>query len=240
MPDVMKELLAPVRAAVQRYDRIAENDRIAVGISGGKDSLALLAALGALRRFYPVPFTLTALTLDPCHNGRETDYSAITEWCASMDIPHIVRRTRLWEIIFVERQEPNPCSLCARMRRGVLHREAKAAGCNVIALGHHRDDAAETFLMNLLEGGTLSCFSPKSYLSNRELWMIRPLIFLEERQVASAARRLQLPVVKSTCPVDGKTRRQETKELLALLSRTYGPLDAKIVSAMQKQGLSGW
>ena len=94
--------------------------------------------------------------------------------------------------------------------------------------------------MNLLEGGTLSCFSPKSYLSNRELWMIRPLIFLEERQVASAARRLQLPVVKSTCPVDGKTRRQETKELLALLSRTYGPLDAKIVSAMQKQGLSGW
>ena len=240
MPDVMKELLAPVRAAVQRYDMIAENDRIAVGVSGGKDSLVLLAALGALRRFYPMPFTLTALTLDPCHNGRETDYSAITEWCASMDIPHIVRRTRLWEIIFVERQEPNPCSLCARMRRGGLHREAKAAGCNVIALGHHRDDAAETFLMNLLEGGTLSCFSPKSYLSNRELWMIRPLIFLEERQVASAARRLQLPVVKSTCPVDGKTRRQETKELLAHLSRTYGPLDAKIVSAMQKQGLSGW
>ena len=187
-----------------------------------------------------MPFTLTALTLDPCHNGRETDYSAITDWCASMDIPHIVRRTRLWEIIFVERQEPNPCSLCARMRRGVLHREAKAAGCNVIALGHHRDDAAETFLMNLLEGGTLSCFSPKSYLSNRELWMIRPLVFLEERQVASAARRLQLPVVKSACPVDGKTRRQETKELLAHLSRTYGPLDAKIVSAMQKQGLSGW
>lgn len=240
MADAMKELLGPVRAAVQQYRMIEENDRIAVGLSGGKDSAALLAALSALRRFYPVPFTLTAITLDPCVDGKETDFSYLSDWCASLGIPHIIRRTRLWEIVFEERKEPNPCSLCSRMRRGILHRAAKEAGCRSIALGHHRDDAAETFLMNLLEGGRLSCFSPKSYLSNRDLYLIRPLIFLTEKQVASTARRLQLPVVPSGCPADGKTNRQQTKELIARLSRIYGPVDAKITSALQKSSLSGW
>ena len=240
MADALQELLGPVRAAVQQYDMIGENDRIAVGLSGGKDSAALLAALAALRRFYPIPFTLTAITLDPCVGGRETDFSPLTDWCASLGVPHIIRRTRLWEIVFEERKEPNPCSLCSRMRRGVLHRAAKEEGCRSIALGHHRDDAAETFLMNLLEGGTLSCFSPKSYLSNRDLYLIRPLLFLSEKQVAPAARRLQLPVVPTGCPADGQTNRQQTKELIARLSQTYGPVDAKILTALQKSGLSGW
>ncbi|MCI8554767.1 MAG: tRNA 2-thiocytidine biosynthesis protein TtcA [Clostridiales bacterium] len=240
MPDIMKELLAPVRAAVQRYDMIQEGDHIAVGVSGGKDSLILLAALQGLRRFYPRPFTLTAITLDLCTDGAETDYQPLTQWCASMDIPHMIRRTRLWEIIFRERKEANPCSLCARMRRGILHREAVAAGCCTVALGHHQNDAAETLLMNLLEGGSLSCFSPKAYLSNRGLWMIRPLIFLPEAQIAAAARQLHLPVIPSSCPADGHTRRQDIKELLAHLSGEYGPLDAKMVSALQKAELSGW
>lgn len=161
MADAMKELLGPVRAAVQQYRMIEENDRIAVGLSGGKDSAALLAALSALRRFYPVPFTLTAITLDPCVDGKETDFSSLTDWCASLGIPHIIRRTRLWEIVFEERKEPNPLSLCSRMRRGILHRAAKEAGCRSIALGHHRDDAAETFLMNLLEGGRLLLLLPQ-------------------------------------------------------------------------------
>ena len=139
-----------------------------------------------------------------------------------------------------ERREANPCSLCARMRRGALHAAAKEAGCSFVALGHHKNDAAETFLMNLLAGGTLACFSPKSYLDRRELTLIRPLIFAQEADITRCAERAALPVVKSRCPVDGCTNRQRTKELLADLSAAYGPLNDKILGAMQKAGLSGW
>ena len=136
--------------------------------------------------------------------------------------------------------EKNPCYLCARMRRGALHAAAKEAGCSFVALGHHKNDAAETFLMNLLAGGTLACFSPKSYLDRRELTLIRPLIFAQEADITRCAERAALPVVKSRCPVDGCTNRQRTKELLADLSAAYGPLNDKILGAMQKAGLSGW
>lgn len=240
MSDVLQELLSPVRAAVQRYDMIQPNDHIAVGVSGGKDSVTLLALLSRLRRFYPVPFTLTAITLDPCFGGSEADYSPIADLCKEWDIPYILKRTRLWEVIFEERKESNPCSLCARMRRGALHKTAKEAGCNVIALGHHKDDAAETFLMNLLSGGTIGCFSPKSYLSRRDLYLIRPMIFLDEKEIASVARRYGLPIVKSQCPVDGHTNRQQMKELAASLTDQYGPLCDHIIGAMQKGNISGW
>ena len=143
-------------------------------------------------------------------------------------------------MVFEERREANPCSLCARMRRGALHAAAKEAGCSFVALGHHKNDAAETFLMNLLAGGTLACFSPKSYLDRRELTLIRPLIFAQEADITRCAERAALPVVKSRCPVDGCTNRQRTKELLADLSAAYGPLNDKILGAMQKAGLSGW
>ena len=144
MSDPMTPLLSLARAAVQRYDMIHENDRIAVGVSGGKDSLALLTVLARLRRFYPVPFSLVAVTLDPCFQGVETDYTPVTRLCDTLGVPHVVRRTKLWEVVFQQRGEANPCSLCARMRRGALHRAAQEAGCGVVALGHHKDDAAET------------------------------------------------------------------------------------------------
>lgn len=236
----LSSLLSPVRAAVERYQMIAPGDRIAVGVSGGKDSVALLAALAGLRRFYPAPFTLTALTLDPCFEGRETDYSPIAALCERWEIPYVVQRTRLWETVFVERREKNPCSLCARMRRGALHKAAVEAGCNVVALGHHEDDAAETFLMNLLSGGTLACFSPKTLLDRRGLTLIRPLLFVSESAIASAVEREGLPVVRSRCPADGHTGRQQAKELLRALSATYGPLSGKITGAMQRAHLSGW
>lgn len=236
----LQQLLALVRAAVQRYDMLHEGDRVAVGVSGGKDSVALLTALAQLRRFYPQSFSLTAITLDPCFGGVENDYSAIATLCESLEVSYVLRRTRLWEVVFEERQEENPCSLCARMRRGALHKAAQECGCNIVALGHHKNDAAETFWMNLLSGGRIASFSPKSYLDRRELTLIRPLVFVEESDIAAYVKRAQLPVVKSRCPVDGCTNRQDAKEQLAQLSARYGNVDDKILGALQKAGISGW
>lgn len=240
MADRAQKLLAPLRAAVDRYGMIRPGDHIAVGVSGGKDSLALLVLLARLRGFYPHPFSLTAITLDPCFDGAETDYSPVTALCDTLGVPHEVRRTRLWEVVFEQRQESRPCSLCARMRRGALHKAAQETGCNVVALGHHREDAAETFLMNLLSGGTLDCFSPCAYLDRRALTLIRPMVFLPEKEIAAFAVHQGLPVVKSRCPVDGCTNRQQTKDLLHELETRYGPLSDKILGAMQKARLSGW
>ena len=240
MADAVEKLLSPVRAAIDRYAMIQPGDHIAVGLSGGKDSVALLALLVRLRRFYPAPFQLSAVTLDPGFGGRETDYAPVTALCNEWEVPHIIKRTHLSDIIFEERQEANPCSLCARMRRGILHKTAQEAGCNVVALGHHKNDAAETLLMNLFAGGTIGSFSPVSVLTRRELRLIRPLIFVEEADIASAVRRCGLPVVKSRCPVDSKTHRQETRELIAELSAQYGPLPDKLIGALHKAGVSGW
>ena len=142
MADREQHLLGQLRAAVQRYDMIEKNDRIAVGVSGGKDSLVLLVLLALLRRFYPVPFSLTAITLDPCFGGEENDYGAVAALCDELEVPFVLRRTRLWKVVFEERDEENPCSLCARMRRGALHKAALEAGCSTVALGHHQRDAA--------------------------------------------------------------------------------------------------
>ena len=229
--------LSPLRAAVDKYAMIRPGDQIAVGVSGGKDSVALLVLLARMRRFYPIPFSITAITLDPCFGGLETDFSSITHLCEKLHIPYILQRTRLWQIVFEERRESNPCSLCARMRRGALHKAAVEAGCHTVALGHHLDDAAETFMMNLLSGGELGCFSPKSYLDRRELTLIRPMVFLREREIETFVRKERLPVVPSSCPADGHTHRQRMRELLASLSQTYGPIEEKIISAMEKGGI---
>lgn len=240
MADALQPLLSLARAAVQRYDMIPPGGKIAVGVSGGKDSLALLAVLARLQTFYPQPFSLLAVTLDPCFGGEPADYTAVAAFCEQLGIPYILKRTRLWQVVFEERREANPCSLCARMRRGALHRTAIEEGCDIVALGHHKDDAAETFLMNLFSGGTLGCFSPKTYLDRRELTLIRPLIFVPEEAIVRYTAASGLPVVESRCPVNGCTNRQQTKELLATLSRQYGPLQERILLAMQKAGLSGW
>ncbi|MBR7092102.1 MAG: tRNA 2-thiocytidine biosynthesis protein TtcA [Clostridia bacterium] len=219
---------------------IRDGDRVAVGVSGGKDSLVLLWLLAALRRFYPARFSLTAITLDPCFDGQPGDYSAVADLCRALDVPYIVEPTRLWKTVFADRQEANPCSLCARLRRGTLHRAALDAGCRTVALGHHRDDAAETLLMNLLTGGTLDCFAPRTFLDRRGLTLIRPMVFIPQEDVARFARQQRLPVVPSRCPVNGRTERARTGELLAQLRRDYGPVEQKILHAMQKNHLHGW
>ena len=236
----MKKLLSLTRAAVDKYNMIEAGDKIAVGVSGGKDSLALLYALAKLRDFYPKPFSLVAITLDYQFNGIAEDYTAIEALCKKLQVEYIVRRTNLWEVIFKTRKEKNPCSLCAKMRRGLLHDTAVANGCNKVALGHHLDDAAETFLMNLLNGGKIGCFSPVSYLSNKKLYLIRPLIFAYEKDVAAAARRANLPVVKSRCPMDKVSNRQNMKELLRSLEKDYPAVRKKIVGALERSHIDNW
>ncbi len=229
-----------MRSACQQYDMIKDGDRIAVGVSGGKDSMALLAAMANLRIFYPAKFELVAITLDPRFGGEDADYSEIEELCKRLDVEYIIKRTQLAEVIFDIRKESNPCSLCARMRRGALHDAAKAAGCNKIALGHHLDDVAETFIMNLFNGGTLDCFMPVTYLSRKDIYMIRPMIFARESDCARVVRKENLPVVKSKCPADGTTERQEVKEFLSSLEKKYGNVREKILGAMQRKEINGY
>ena len=236
----MQEILSRMRAAITKYNMISDGDVVAVGVSGGKDSLILLSAMNRLSKFYPKKFTIKAITADPCFDGAQTDYSKIENLCDTLGIEYIIKRTELGNIIFNERKEKNPCSLCARMRRGILHDLAKANGCNKIALGHHYDDAIETFFMNLFNGGSIACFSPVTYLSNKDITLIRPMVLVPERMIINTTNRLDLPVTKSCCPADGVTERQNTKELIVKLSAKYPDLKAKVIGAMQRAGISGW
>ena len=236
----MNKLVGHVRAAVEKYNMIDEGDRIAVGISGGKDSMFLLEALHSLSQYYPKKFTLTAVTADPCFGGEKTDFSAIQNFCGERHIPYLIRETRLGTIIFEENKEQNPCSLCARMRRGILHNICVEEGYNKIALGHHLDDAVQTFLMNLLYGGRIGCFSPVTYLSRKNITMIRPLIFCEEKNIIKAVKRSNIPIVKSACPADGVTARKDTEILLNSLQNDFPDIKQKLLGAMQRAELDGW
>lgn len=236
----MQKMLGYMRKAIQEFGLIEDGDRIAVGVSGGKDSVVLLRGLWHLRKFIGIEYELTAITLDPGFEGVSGDYTPIEQLCQEMEIPYILKRTQIGEIVFDVRQETSPCSLCARMRRGALHDAALATGCNKIALGHHYDDAVETFMMNLFNEGRIGCFAPKSYLSRKGLWMIRPMVFAPEKEVRRAAVRNNLPVVGSKCPVDGSTSRQRMKEFLERLDKENDGLKFRVFGAMRRAGIDGW
>ena len=236
----MQKVIGKVRAAVEKYNMIEDGDRIAVGVSGGKDSLMLLKAMCELKRFYSAEFTVVAITLDMRFENKDGDFSAVKEMCDQYGVEYVVKPTDLYEIIFNIRKESNPCALCSRMRRGILHDTAKELGCNKIALGHHLDDAAETFMMNLLIESRVGCFAPVTYLSRRDITMIRPLVYVREREVTAAAERLNLPVVESKCPANEHTKREDVKNLLAELSKQYGDVPEKIVGAMQRGAIDRW
>ena len=236
----MQRILGYMRKAIQEFDLIQNGDRIAVGVSGGKDSVALLVGLARLRRFIGIDYEVVGLTLDPQFGGMPGDYSAIEALCKELEIPYGVKQTQIGEIVFDARQESNPCSLCARMRRGALHDTAKELGCNKIALGHHYDDAVETLLMNLLFEGRIGCFQPVTYLDRTDIIQIRPLLYCQEADIRRMAAKLALPVVKNTCPMDGHSRRQEVKELLAELEQRYPDLKKKLFGAVQRYPLYGW
>ena len=236
----MQKILGYMRRACQEFDLIDEGDKIAVGVSGGKDSLVLLSGLALMRRFYEKKYDVCAITLDPRFGGVETDYSPVERLCEKLGVPFKLVRTDIGEIVFDIRKEPNPCSLCAKMRRGALHDAAKSMGCNKLALGHNNDDAIETFVMNLLNEGRIGCFAPISYLSRKDITVIRPLVFAPEHAVLSCAKRNNLEIVKSKCPADKTTRRQWTKEFLASLEHENHGTKERIFGAIRKAGIDRW
>ena len=202
-PHAMQRLCGLMRKAVQDYEMISPGDKIMVGVSGGKDSVALTIGLAQLRRYLGFDYEVVAVTLDPQFDHQAVDYSPLAALFARYGVPYEVRRTEIGPIVFEYRQEKNPCSLCARLRRGALHTAAQELGCNKVALGHHLDDAVETFYMNLWREGRIGCFSPVTYLSQRDLTLIRPMLLATEYEVQCAVREEGLPIVKSICPADG-------------------------------------
>jgi len=236
----MQKILGYMRKAIQEFDLIQDGDRIAVGVSGGKDSLVMLKGLVLLKRFIGIDYEVVAVTLDPRFNGTDGDYSAVQALCDELGIKYVLVRTHIGEIVFDIRQETNPCSLCARMRRGALHDVAKDEGCNKIALGHHYNDAVETFVMNLFNEGRIGCFAPKSYLSRKDLTLIRPLVFAPEKDIRKASVKNNLVVVKSKCPADGHTSREKTKQFLADREREDNGFTDRLFGAMRRAGIDGW
>ena len=238
----MNKILSLTRRCVEDYDMIHPHDRIAVGVSGGKDSLILLTALARLREFYPVPFTVEAITLDMgAAEGRPgMDFSPIADFCRTLGVPYTILSSEIQHIIFDVRREKNPCSMCAKMRRGALHGAMQERGLTKIALGHHYDDAIETFFMSLIFEGRLSCFQPVTYLDRTGITQIRPLLYCGETLIRHTAQRLALPVVENPCPADGNTKRQEIKDLIYELQGRYPGLKARAVGAMQRLPLPEW
>ena len=235
---LLNDFTGTVRRAVDDYDMIQAGDRVAVGVSGGKDSMLLLLALHHLRKFYPNPFALEAITIELGFEGM--DFTPVKELCAELDIPYTCLKTDIKEIVFDVRQEENPCSLCAKMRRGALNDAIRERDIHKLALGHHFDDAVETFMMSLLFEGRLSCFMPVTYLDRSGVTQIRPLIYLGEQKISNAARDLELPVVENPCPQDKASKRYEIKTMLKTMSADYPDMKTKVFGAMQRLPLKGW
>ncbi|MBT9685333.1 ATP-binding protein [Pseudoflavonifractor sp. MCC625] len=233
----MNKILSYVRRCVEDYDMIQPGDKVAVGVSGGKDSLVLLAALARLREFYPKPFTVEAITLDM---GTGMDFAPVAEYCKRIDVPYTCIPTEIAHVIFDVRKEKNPCSMCAKMRRGALHTALLERDIHKIALGHHFDDAVETFFLSLFYEGRLSCFQPVTWLDRTEISQIRPLLYCGEGHIRHVAQREGLPVVHNPCPANGFTKRQEVKELVKELGERYPNLKSRVFGAMQRLPLPEW
>ena len=234
----MKEILSKIRKAVQDFDMIQEGDKIAVGLSGGKDSLTLLLALKNLQIFYPNHFELIAITVDP---GFDTfDIEGLKRFCDSIQVEHVVVNTHIKEIVFDIRNEKNPCSLCANLRRGALYSTAKENGCTKVALGHHMDDVIETFFLSLFYEGHIHTFSPCTYLSNNDITSIRPMIYLEEKEIKAFVKRNNITPMKKTCLVDGKTKREDMKNLIIEFSKRIPHIKRSIFGAIKRSSIKGW
>jgi tRNA(Ile)-lysidine synthase TilS/MesJ len=234
----LQQILSLVRRAVQDYDMIQDGDRVAVGISGGKDSLTLLMALKALQHFYPKHFELEAITVSLGFEGM--DFSPVRDFCDSLGVNYNIVETDIGEIVFDARREKNPCALCAKLRKGALNGKVEELRCNKIALGHNRDDVLETFFMALFYEGRIHCFSPNTYLSRRKISSIRPLIYVPEADVKGFANREHLPIVKNKCAVDGKTTREDIKQLIKKFGKEYDFFEEKIFGAIKRSNLEGW
>ena len=233
----MQKCVGLVRRCVEDYQMIQPGDRIGVGVSGGKDSLALLVFLAQLRNYNPNAFYLEAITIDM---GLGMDYSAIEQLCKELDVPFTLVKTEIGPVIFDYRKEKNPCSMCAKMRRGALNQTLLERGLNKLALGHHYDDAVETFMMSLIYEGRISCFQPVTDLDRTGIIQIRPMLYIHEKTIDTFAAKQNLPVLKNRCPVDKQTKREEIKQLIYDLSAQYPELKERIFGAMQRYPLPEW
>lgn len=234
----LQQLLSYTRKAVDEYHMIQEGDHIAVGISGGKDSLTLLYALHGLKRFYPQKFELSAITVDLGYEKFDTE--PLRELCESLDVPYKVVKTDIAHILFEERKESNPCSLCAKMRKGALNDAVKEMGCNKVAYAHHKDDIIETMLLSLIFEGRFHSFSPKTYLDRMDLTVIRPMMFVDEADVIGFQNKYNLPVAKSRCPIDGFTKREYAKDLVKQLNHEHPGAKNRMFTAILNGNIQGW
>ena len=233
----MQKLIGLVRRCVEDYHMIQAGDRIGVGVSGGKDSVALLVFLAELRKYNHNPFAVEAITIDM---GLGMDYTPMEQLCQELDVPFHLIKTEIGPIIFDHRKEKNPCSMCAKMRRGALNQALLDLGLNKLALGHHYDDAVETFMMSLIYEGRISCFQPVTDLDRTGIIQIRPMLYIHEKTIDSFVTRKELPVLTNHCPVDKYTKREEIKQLIYDLSAQYPDLKERIFGAMQRLPLPAW
>ncbi len=233
----MQQILSKMRKAIEEYNMIDEGDKIAVCLSGGKDSITLLNGLKALQRFYPKHFELIAITINPGFDFFDTDF--LQKTCDELNIPLFIEESHIKEIVFDIRQEKNPCSLCANLRRGIINSVAIRENCNKIALGHNKDDVLETFLLNLLYTGSLSTFAPKSYMDRSKITLIRPLILVDEKDTKRFIKRNNKSIMKKVCPMDGISKRETMKEQIFLWQKDIPMVRANIFGAISRN-LDGW
>lgn len=234
----MQKILGQMRKAVEEFHMIEEGDRIAVALSGGKDSITLLMALKNLQRFYPKKFELIAITVNPGFEFFDT--SILYDICKEIDVELVVAESHIKEIVFDIRKEKNPCSLCANLRRGILNTTAIEHNCNKIALGHNEDDVLETFLINVLYTGNISTFAPVSYMDRSKMTLIRPLIYVSEKQTNSFIKRKEITIMPKACPMDGFSKREEIKQLLYNLSKQIPHVRANMYGAIKRSKIKGW
>ncbi len=234
----LQRLLSQTRKAIDEYSMIKDGDKIAVGISGGKDSLTLLYALQGLRRFYPARFDIEAITVSAGIDGM--DFTPVQELCNELNVNYTIINTDIYDIVYNIRKETNPCALCAKLRKGAFNDKAKELGCNKIAYAHHKDDVIETLLMSLFLEGRVLTFSPITYLDRTGLTLIRPLIYIDEADVIGFKNKYNLPVVKNLCPADGETKREYAKQLLKNLNKDIPGVRERIFTAILNGGFDGW
>lgn len=234
----MEQFTGLIRRCIEDYNMIQEGDHIAVGLSGGKDSMALLCALHSLQRYYPKHFELCGVTVGLGFPGM--DFSPIRDYLEKMGVPYYYIESDIADVVFQQRDEKNPCSLCVKMRKGAFHDKLKSLGVNKAALGHHMDDAVETFLLSLIYEGRISCFEPVTHMDRSGITQIRPMLYAEEKQVVGIARKYALPIVESTCPMDKTSKRRLVQEYMYAVSRERRDFKIKTFRAMQRLPLPGW
>lgn len=234
----LQRVYSLARKAIDDYHMIMSGDKIAIGISGGKDSLTLLYALHGLQRFYPEPFELCAVTIDLGFENLNLD--RIRDLCGSLDVEYHIIQTDIGKIIFEDRKESNPCSLCAKMRKGALNNAMKSVGCNKVAYAHHKDDVVETMMMSLIYEGRFHTFRPVTYLDRTDITVIRPLIYMDESDIIGFVNKYNVPVAKSPCPADGHTKREYVKNLVRDINLETPGVKDRMFSAIQNGNLEGW